>query len=115
MKINPKKIFDRDNWTCYLCAQECLDGSLVPHHRANRGSGGYKAANTPQNVLSLCGVCNGVIEADHRWAEEARFRGIKISKYDTEKAGEIAVLSPRHSWIYLDERYGFTISTKEGN
>jgi hypothetical protein len=115
MKINPTKIFNRDNWTCYLCAQECRDGSLVPHHRANRGAGGYKAANTPENILSLCSLCNSVIEADHRWAEEARLRGIKISKFDTHKASEIPVFSPISSWIYLDERYGFTISTKESN
>ena len=115
MKINPAKIFNRDSWTCYLCAGEFRDGSLVPHHRANRGSGGYKAADVPQNILSLCSQCNGVIESNAVWAEEARKRGIKISKFDTHRAAELAVFSPRDSWIYLNERYGYTIATKENN
>jgi hypothetical protein len=113
MKINLTKIFNRDSWTCYLCAGEFRDGSLVPHHRANRGSGGYKAADVPQNVLSLCSQCNGVIESNAVWAEEARQRGVKISKFDTHRAAELPVFSPFSSWIYLDERYGFTIATKE--
>jgi hypothetical protein len=90
-----------------------MDGDLVPHHRANRGSGGFHAANTPENILSLCSICNGQIEADHRWANEARRRGIKISKYDTALAGVIPVLSPKDSWIVLDSNYGTQPATEE--
>jgi hypothetical protein len=113
MRIKPHLIFGRDSWTCYLCAGEFMDGDLVPHHRANRGSGGFHAANTPENILSLCSICNGQIEADHRWANEARRRGIKISKYDTALAGVIPVLSPKDSWIVLDSNYGSQPATEE--
>lgn len=113
MKVKPKLIFARDSWTCALCAQEFQDGSLVPHHRANRGMGSNPLAETPANVLSLCSLCNGLIEADAIQATRARRFGIKISKFDAEIAALIPVAMPdpntkARTWKVLDDNYKTT-------
>ena len=113
MRINPDKIFARDYWTCFLCAGLFLDGDLVPHHRGNRGAGGFKAANTPANVCSLCSLCNGLIEQSATDATRARKFGIKISKFDAGKADQIPVAMPIspgaivRAWVVLDNEYNF--------
>lgn len=115
MKINANKIFARDYWTCYLCTRLFLDGDLVPHHRGNRGAGGFKAANTPANCLSLCSLCNGLIESSASDATKARKFGIKISKFDAGNAAQIPVAMPLHpgsivrAWIVLDNEYGLGV------
>ncbi len=105
MKLKPEKIFARDRWTCFLCGLELRDGSLVPHHRANRGSGGYRSADKPSNVLSLCSYCNGIIEADSGQAENARKLGIKVSKFDTHRTHELPVFSREDGWVLLTDFY----------
>lgn len=109
--IRPKLIFERDGWTCYLCGLELRDGSLVPHHRANRGSGGSRMSDKASNVLSLCSLCNGVIEASSERAEEARDLGIKISKFQVQRSHEIPVFSRLNGWILLAD--DFTVSVHE--
>ena len=112
VKVKPKLIFARDSWTCALCAQEYQDGSLVPHHRANRGMGSNPQAETPQNVISLCSLCNGLIEADAVEAARARRYGIKISKFDAAIAGDIPVAIPARgstrTWVLLTNDYKTT-------
>ncbi len=103
--IKPKLIFERDHWSCFLCGLEIHDGSLVPHHRANRGSGGSRMSDKPSNVLSLCSLCNGIIEASSEPAEKARDWGIKISKFQVERSHEIPVFSRFHGWILLQDDY----------
>lgn len=108
MKINAKKIFERDQWTCQLCGQILTDGSLVPHHRANRGMGGNPAAEKPSNILSLCSYCNGVLESDPERAHEARKRGIKVSKYDTHRTHELPVrgyFDGQIDWLLILDNY----------
>lgn len=108
MKINPKLIFERDQWTCQLCGMTLTDGSLVPHHRANRGMGGNPTADKPSNVLSLCSLCNGVIEADPEKAQEARKRGVKVSKYDTHRTHELPVMgymNGQTDWLLILDNY----------
>lgn len=116
-KVKPKLIFARDYWTCALCANEYQDGSLVPHHRANRGMGSNPEADTPSNVLSLCSLCNGLIESDAVEATRARRFGIKISKFDAAIAGLIPVAMPIYgtktrAWKVLDNKYGVASATE---
>jgi hypothetical protein len=110
VKVKPKLIFARDKWTCALCANEYQDGSLVPHHRANRGMGSNPQAESPANVLSLCSLCNGLLESDAVEASRARRFGIKISKFDAAIAGQIPVAMPdantkTRTWLVLDNNY----------
>ena len=110
MKLKPERIFARDGWTCFLCGLELRDGSLIPHHRANRGNGGFKAADKPSNVLSLCSFCNGVIESDATQATQARNWGVKVSKFDTGRTHEIPVFSRSDGWLLLDDSYGVSFT-----
>lgn len=108
MKIKAEKIFERDQWTCQMCGQICTDGSLVPHHRGNRGMGGNPTADTPSNCLALCSLCNGVIEANPVKADEARKRGIKVSKFDIHRTDELPVegfIDGTKDWILLTNNY----------
>lgn len=68
----------RDFGTCPMCYKKA--GQV--NHRANRGSGGYLGANTLANACAICWTCNGLIEHDPEYAELARFRGVKLSRYD---------------------------------
>ena len=64
-----------------LCPM-CYSKAETVNHRANRGAGGFKAANTLSNACAICHRCNGLIESDAEFAELARRRGVKLSKYD---------------------------------
>jgi hypothetical protein len=112
-KIKPLLIFGRDAYTCGLCGQVFQDGQLVPHHRANRGHGGSPISDRPSNVLSLCGLCNGLIESDPVSADTARILGIKISRFDAQiahlKPVKMFVESERE-WVLLDDSYGATLT-----
>jgi hypothetical protein len=113
-KIKPLLIFGRDAYTCGLCGQVFQDGQLVPHHRANRGFGGSPIiSDRPSNILSLCGLCNGLIESDPVAAGKARLLGIKISRFDAQiahlKPVKMFVESERE-WVLLDDSYGATLT-----
>lgn len=75
-------IFVRDAQICAIC------GKLadVINHRANRGSGGFQAANRPSNGSALCWACNDAIENDTPERRRAWVRGVKISRYDDAEA-----------------------------
>lgn len=63
-----KEIARARAWTiCEGCG--IPDGSLDPHHRMTRGSGGvhgaaYHVSNDPRNLLMLCRVCHDRTLAD---------------------------------------------------
>jgi len=76
-----KAITARDGHRCAWSGQDT--DTLVPHHRANRGSGGYKAGDGIANLVWLDAHINGEIESVSEMAEIARGRGIKISKFST--------------------------------
>ena len=111
MKIKPNKIFQRDRWACALCGAIRTDGSLVPHHRANRGMGGNPKADQPSNILSLCSRCNELLEQDAPLARRARRYGIKISSFFVGGAHLIPVKvcvpgTDFRVWMALDNDYG---------
>ena len=55
----------RDGGICVAQGPNCLGEGLVPHHRANRGSGAAKALDGMSNLLLLCSLCNGWVEDSH--------------------------------------------------
>lgn len=116
MPIRPKKIFDRDGWLCALCAGVFSQGELVPHHRVNRGMGGNPSADKPSNILSLCSLCNGLIEADSVSAKKAHVWGIKLHSFDLRATHLMPVFFPvggYRQWVVLDDEYGTAKATKE--
>jgi len=111
--VKPLLIFGRDGYTCGLCGQVFQDGQLVPHHRGNRGMGGSVSADRPSNVLSLCSLCNGLIESDAVEASRARILGIKISRFDAQIAHLVPVkmfVESTREWVLLDDNYGATLT-----
>lgn len=74
-----RAIRERDEH-CWHCG---TTSGLVAHHRMNRGMGGSKLLDTPQNLIMVCSTYNNMMESDPRTAAEARELGHKLSKYDT--------------------------------
>ena len=80
--------------------------------------GGNKHANSTSNLLSLCGLCNGVIESDADAARQARRWGIKIPTYFASGAHIMPVKMPvpgmqLRVWMSLDNHYGTAIAGDE--
>lgn len=97
-----RAIMHRDGDRCAMCGRR----ARVANHRANRGAGGYLAANVLSNGCALCSECNGRIEADADAATRARERGVKISKHDDPRT--IPFLSPLFLvYVLLDDDGGF--------
>jgi len=64
---------------CMHCGS---DVDLVPHHRKNRGAGGSKSReNDITNVMLICAMYNGLMEADARVAQQARDWGHKLRSW----------------------------------
>lgn len=93
-----RKYLDRD-FGCVHCGDV---ETAVPHHRLNRGMGGSKSRNRPSNILSLCAVINGLLEADPKWARLARDYGWKLR--EGEHPDAVAVWYPTlGQWCFLDD------------
>ena len=90
----------RDGKECVWHGESCGTDVLVPQHRQG-GMGGSKKKHRLSNVLWLCALTNGLIEADADLAEEARVRGIKISLHADPTV--IPVLYPDGKRYYLDD------------
>jgi hypothetical protein len=103
--VTPKqfqRFRDRDV-RCWHCGSDGDD--LIPHHRANRGHGGFKAGDRPSNCLVFCSISNGLLESDPVLAETARRFGWKLSRYDDPcKVPVWDVWSG--SWFLLDDVFG---------
>jgi 5-methylcytosine-specific restriction endonuclease McrA len=67
MKLR-KQILARDEH-CWHCGQT---EDLVVHHRKNRGMGGSKLLDTPDNLMAICSGYNGEMEAVGQVAQQAR-------------------------------------------
>lgn len=79
----PKKILklvqERDSH-CWHCGRE---DDLVPHHRINRGMGGSKLLDIPENLLMVCAEWNGAMESNAKAANGARGWGHKLSGWES--------------------------------
>lgn len=78
----PKKVLkvvqERDTH-CWHCGRE---DDLVPHHRINRGMGGSKLLDTPDNLMMVCALWNGSMEAVATDANTARGWGHKLAVWE---------------------------------
>lgn len=63
---------------CWHCS---TSSGLVLHHRANRGMGGSKILDTPQNMIMVCRVYNDQMESQADVAAAARDNGHKLGRY----------------------------------
>lgn len=97
-----KKLHARDAY-CWHCG---TDFGLVPHHRANRGMGSYKALDTLQNVILVCYQYNGLMESDAKIADEARRNGHKLSKFLPTSQAVFDNFAKK--WYFLDTEGGKT-------
>jgi hypothetical protein len=93
-----KKLRARDDW-CWHCG---ATADLVPHHRANRGSGGSKVLDTLQNVILVCSRFNGEMESNAAVASWARDLGLKLSRYDAPNSPLFDNYAKR--WYELDTK-----------
>jgi hypothetical protein len=88
----------RDFKKCPICHEEATE----VNHRANRGSGGYKAGNVLSNACAICSTCNGLIESNADMAILARARGVKLFRDDIPSV--VAYLHPYYNmWCLLDD------------
>ena len=96
-----QKYLTRDGGRCYHCGKAGDD--LVPQHRAGRGMGGSKLRNQASNIITLCSMANGLLEADADLARLGRERGWKISGY--EKPEDVAVYETWSGlwWLLRDD------------
>lgn len=82
---------------------------VAPNHRANRGMGGSKAADVPSNCVLLCSSLNGLIESDHRYAEQALKYGWKVSKWADWRTTPVFD-SYTGIWYYLNDDWTRTVA-----
>jgi len=74
-----KQVQERDQY-CWHCGRE---DDLVPHHRINRGMGGSKLLDIPENLMMVCGQYNGDMESDAWVAIAARALGHKLRSWES--------------------------------
>jgi hypothetical protein len=95
----PKKILKlvqaRDE-ACWHCGQT---EDLVPHHRINRGMGGSKLLDTPDNLMMVCAQWNGLMESNPVDAMSARGWGHKVPVWG--KLEQPVFDRPSFSWWFL--------------
>jgi hypothetical protein len=82
----PKKVLKlvqgRDDH-CWHCG---VEDDLVPHHRINRGMGGSKLLDTPDNLMMICSRWNGDMEANAAVAAAGKGWGHKLSAWESTGA-----------------------------
>lgn len=108
----PKKLVqalrDRDGNVCAFTGIE--SERLVPHHRANRGAGGFKAGDRLSNLVLVDSIVNGRFE--HDLQERAKVLGFKISRYADPES--IPLFHKVHGWVLLRDDGGVTVLTDSG-
>ena len=72
-----QKFIDRDG-CCPHCGRD--DDTLVPQHRAGRGSGGSRLLDRPSNIMVLCSEANFLLEASASFASKGRQYGWKLGR-----------------------------------
>lgn len=114
MVISKKVMADlkeRDKGFCLMALPGCLGEGDVPHHRANRGSGGSRTLDHPANLVLVCALCNGAAEdAPALVRLDLIERGLRVEKAATNQATlQRAIDTPV---TYLDgERYWLVDAT----
>lgn len=100
----------RDKGFCLMALPGCLGEGNVPHHRANRGSGGSKVLDHPANLVLVCSLCNGAAEdAGSLLRLDLIERGLRVEKMATnaqtlERVKQTPVTCLEgESWFLIDE------------
>lgn len=102
------RLVARDGY-CLHCGET---EAIAPNHRVNRGMGGSKLRDNPANLVVLCSLLNGQIEADARWAKVAKDFGWKLSSWD-DPATEPVFDTLKGEWHLLDDHYGYKVVSQE--
>ena len=103
MAVKPavmKKLRARDEY-CWHCGEI---NDLVPHHRRNKGMGGSKLLDTPDNLMLVCALYNGAMESDAVTAVDARAWGRKLAQWDSTENPVFD--SVAYKWYVLDSDGG---------
>lgn len=81
MSVTPKArdlVYQRDGDKCAHCGNTF---GLTIQHRANRGMGGSKLRDGPENLLTLCWQSNTRLESDSAFADLGRAMGWKLRSW----------------------------------
>ena len=85
--IHPKlkaTVFARDGHFCVIAGGHCTGIATTVDHRANRGAGGSRLLDIPENLVSACRICNGLKEdADGVYRADLIARGLRVEKAAT--------------------------------
>lgn len=92
-------VFDRDGERCVHCG---TTEGLTIQHRANRGMGGSKTLDGPENLIAMCALANFRLEQDSAFADLGRIYGWKIRRSEDPTA--IPVLYPDGNHYSLTTR-----------
>lgn len=99
------RLVARDRY-CLHCGET---DAVAPNHRINRGMGGSKLLDYPENFVLLCSVLNGQIEADSRWAKLAEDYGWKLRSWQNPR--EIPVFDTlTGEWRLLSSEWGYSVT-----
>jgi 5-methylcytosine-specific restriction endonuclease McrA len=103
MAITPKmrKLIQARDEYCWHCGET---EDLVIHHRKNKGQGGSKLLDVPDNLMMVCPVYNMMMESDALTARDARGWGRKIAFWET--TDKPVFDSVRMRWYRLDSQGG---------
>lgn len=100
----------RDKGFCLMALPGCLGEGNVPHHRANRGSGGSKVLDHPANLVLVCSLCNSAAEdAGSMLRLDLIERGLRVEKAATNtqtlaRVKQTPVIDLEgESWFLIDE------------
>ena len=76
--MNARELVNERDLYCWHCG---TTEGLQTHHRRNRGMGGSKILDTPDNLIRVCAAYNFAMESDSRVANQARDRGHKLGQW----------------------------------
>lgn len=102
-----RQVIERDQGWCLLTGPDCLGEATTADHRANRGMGGSKALNVPENLIAACHVCNGWKETAYAMELNGLIAaGLRIHRAATvqatlERCRETPVQGLDGEWWYL--------------
>lgn len=80
VKESIRKLIQQRDSHCPHCGET---ENLVIHHRINRGMGGSKLLDTPDNLMMICSRYNGEMESNQTVAASARGWGHKLSVWES--------------------------------